>query len=165
MKYTTTIGERTFEIEINSDSQVVIDGEIAEIDFALIGDSNLCSLIIDNESFEAVIEERDGLWYVLLRGDLYSAEVADERTQRLARRTGSNTVDSGELTITAPMPGRVVAVPVEPGQQVEEGQTVIILESMKMENELKTPRAGVIERIAVEVGESVEQRQTLVVIT
>ena len=62
------------------------------------------------------------------------------------------------------MPGLVVATPVEVGQEVELGDNVVILESMKMENELKAPRAGRVERINVKPGDSVEQNQTLVVI-
>jgi biotin carboxyl carrier protein len=59
------------------------------------------------------------------------------------------------------MPGLVVAVPVSEGQDVKKGQVILILESMKMQNELKAPRDGVIQRIKVKAGESVEQKQTL----
>ena len=59
------------------------------------------------------------------------------------------------------MPGLVVAIPVEEGQEVKKGQVLVILESMKMQNELKAPRDGVVERIKVRAGESVEQKQTI----
>ncbi len=59
------------------------------------------------------------------------------------------------------MPGLVVAVPVSEGQQIEKGQVLVILKSMKMQNELKSPRSGKVERIKVKAGESVEQRQLL----
>ena len=69
--------------------------------------------------------------------------------------------ESGEFILKAPMPGLVVAVPVGEGQEVKKGQVILILESMKMQNELKAPRDGVIQRIKVKAGESVEQKQTL----
>ena len=69
--------------------------------------------------------------------------------------------DAGEFHLKAPMPGMVVAIPVEEGQEIQQGQVLLILESMKMQNELKAPRAGTIGRIRVKPGESVEQRQTL----
>ncbi|MCK7520363.1 MAG: acetyl-CoA carboxylase biotin carboxyl carrier protein subunit [Ignavibacteriales bacterium] len=59
------------------------------------------------------------------------------------------------------MPGLVVAIPVEEGQQVKKGQVLLILESMKMQNELKSPRDGTVNRIKVRAGESVEQKQPL----
>jgi len=165
MKYMTKVGDQTFTIEINRDDEIVVDGKSYAVNFVKIGGGNLHSLLIDNESYEALIEERDGLWQVLLHGDLYAIDVADERAQRMAGRTMQLVPDTGELAIKAPMPGLVVSIPVKAGQEVREGDPVVILESMKMENELKTPRAGVIERIAVKPGDSVEQHQVLVVIS
>ena len=70
-------------------------------------------------------------------------------------------METGEYHLRAPMPGLVVAVPVTEGQSVKKGQVILILESMKMQNELKSPRDGTIGRIRVRTGESVEQKQTL----
>ena len=69
--------------------------------------------------------------------------------------------ETGEFHLRAPMPGLVVAMPVTEGQEVKKGQVILILESMKMQNELRSPRDGVMGRIRVKVGESVEQKQTL----
>ena len=69
--------------------------------------------------------------------------------------------DAGEYHLKAPMPGMVVSIPVEEGQEIEQGQVLVLLESMKMQNELKSPRDGSVGRIRVKPGESVEQRQTL----
>jgi biotin carboxyl carrier protein len=165
MKYTTTIGDELFTVEIDREDEIVVNGKVFVVDFANIGRSNLYSLLIDNQSFEAMVEERDGKWEVLLRGRLYSVDVADDRARLMAARADNLMPESGELIVQAPMPGLVVAVSVEIGQEVERGDAVVILESMKMENELRTPRAGTVERIAVKPGDSVEQQQTLVVIT
>jgi biotin carboxyl carrier protein len=165
MKYTTTVGDETFTVEIDRDDEIVVNGKTLAIDFVNIGRSNLYSLLIDNESVEALVDERDGKWQVLLQGRLYTVDVADDRARLMAARAEDLMPESDEIAVQAPMPGLVVAIPVEVGQEVEKGDAVVILESMKMENELKTPRAGTIERIAVKPGDSVEQQQTLVVIT
>jgi biotin carboxyl carrier protein len=163
MKYVTTINNKTFEIEILSDGSLLLNGEPREIDFLALGPS-LYSILMDGLSHELVIEEREKDIEVLMRGKLYSGKVLDERAQLMAERTGGMISETGEMSIKAPMPGLVVVVPVEVGQEVSAGQTVIILESMKMQNELKSPRDGVIQHINVAAGQSVEQNKILVTI-
>ena len=119
---------------------------------------------MNNESFEALVERDEDTWHVLMRGTLYDVQVIDERSQLLRSRSLSLVPESGEVAIRAPMPGLVVAVPVQLGQPIEAGDNLVILESMKMENELKAPRSGHVERINVQAGDSVEQNQVLVVI-
>jgi biotin carboxyl carrier protein len=87
--------------------------------------------------------------------------VEDEREKRLRAAAGGGVAESGEFHLKAPMPGLVVTIPVEEGQQVKKGQVLLILESMKMQNELKSPRDGTVNRIKVKAGESVEQKQPL----
>lgn len=164
MKYDVVVGKHTYSIMIKQSGQVFVDGEPVVIDFGVVGDGGLYSLLVNNESFEALVEEQEGVWQVMMRGNLYEVQVIDERMQLLKARSQSLAPDSGEVPIKAPMPGLVVSVPVEPGQEVAAGQKVIILESMKMENELKAPRAGRIERINVKAGDNVEKNQALVVI-
>jgi biotin carboxyl carrier protein len=163
MKYVTIINGKQFEIEIRSDSTLLVNGERREVDFFSLGPS-LYSVIMDNQSYAVVIEEQDGDYQVQMRGHLFTGEVLDERAQLLASRRGGLTADSGEISIKAPMPGLIVALPVSEGQEVKAGQTVVILESMKMQNELKAPRDGTVQRISVEVGHSVEQNKLLVTI-
>ena len=80
---------------------------------------------------------------------------------RLRAAAGGRVAETGEYHLRAPMPGLVVAIPVAEGQAVKKGEVILILESMKMQNELKSPRDGTIGRIRVRPGESVEQKQTL----
>ena len=164
MKYVVSIDEHDYQVEIGSDGQVFLDGEPVEVNFGDVGKSALYSLLVNNESFEALVEPYDNVWHVLMRGNLYEVEVIDERTQLLRSRETSLVPDTGEVAIRAPMPGLVVAIPVSVGQEVSKGDNIIILESMKMENELKAPRPGRVERINVQAGESVEQDQTMVVL-
>lgn len=165
MKYITTVNDQEFEIEIGHDQEIVVNGEPFVIDFQQLSEGNVVSLLLNNHSFEAVVEERENVWEVLLRGELYMVSVQDERAYRLAKARGSDTAVHGEAVIKSPMPGIIIATPVVQGQPVQKGDKVIILESMKMENELRAPRDGVIGRVHVQPGDGVEKDQVLAVIT
>jgi biotin carboxyl carrier protein len=165
MKYEVTVNsEQKYMIEVNQEGQVTMNGNVVEIDFSRIGDGGLHLMLVNNESFEGLVEEHEGVWQVLFRGDLYEVSVADERAQLMRARASLSVPETGELPIRAPMPGMVVAVPVTAGQQISKGENIVILESMKMENELKAPRDGTVEHVSVKVGDSVEQNQVLVVL-
>ena len=86
---------------------------------------------------------------------------SSEREKRLRSAAGGGVAETGEFLLRAPMPGLVVAVPVSEGQAIKKGQVLLILESMKMQNELKSPKDGTMGRIRVKAGETVEQKQTL----
>ncbi len=165
MKYEVTVGEHSYTIEILRDGHILLNGEEVHVDFGGLSQIGLYSLLVNNESFEALVEQHGDIWQVMMRGNLYEVAVADERSQLLRARAKTLVPETGEVAIRAPMPGLVVAIPVEVGQQVAAGEKLVILESMKMENELKAPRAGRVERIMVQPGNSVEQNQTLVVIS
>ncbi len=161
MKYIATIGEREFLVEIVDDRHVIVDGTHYEVDFNAVSGHPVYTLLVDGNSYESYVYPSDQGWQVLLHGQLFLADVEDERERRLRAASGSQVADRGEYHLKAPMPGLVIAVPVSEGQEVETGDVLLILESMKMQNELKSPRAGKISRVRVEIGDSVEQRQTL----
>jgi biotin carboxyl carrier protein len=163
MKYVTTINDKQFEIEIQQDGAILVNGQPREVDFLPLGPS-LYSIIMNNLSLEAVIDDKDGQYQVLMGGRLYEGQVLDERARLLLSRSGDLSDSSGEVSIKAPMPGLIVAVTVAEGQAVKKGETVVILESMKMQNELKSPRDGTVQRISVQPGQSVEQKKALVTI-
>jgi biotin carboxyl carrier protein len=165
MKYYATIDDQTFEIEINQQGKLYIDGECEAVNFQSIGGSSVYSLLLGNVSYEALVEARDDCYEVLLQGTLYRIRVQDERMRRLARAARGFAPPSGEIAIRAPMPGTITAVPVSVGQAIAEGEVLVILESMKMENELKAPRAGVVSQVRVQDGQNVEQNEPLVAIT
>ena len=166
MKYVTTVGDRTYTIEINDDHSVSVDSVAHRVDFANVNQQPVFTLLIDGQSHEAYIQEvEDGQWQVLLRGTLYAVQVEDEREKRLRAAGGALSGGvSGEFNLKAPMPGLIVAVPVAEGQPVKKGDNLIILESMKMQNELKSPREGTVTRVKVKPGDSVEQNQVMVTI-
>ena len=161
MKYITTLDGKEYSIEIIDAHHVAIDGRVQEVDFESISGQPVFSLIVDGKSYESYVYETEEGWQVLTRGRQYNLTVEDEREKRLRAAAGSGVAEAGEYHLKAPMPGLVVSIPVAEGDKVENGQTLVILESMKMQNELKSPKAGVVGRIRVKQGETVEQRQAL----
>jgi biotin carboxyl carrier protein len=164
MKYITTVNGKAYEVEWVDDGEIVVNGERYELDFRMLGSGGLASLLLNQRSFEAAVDEQDGVWHVLLRGEVYEAVVQDERVYRLAQARGKLAADTGEVQIKSPMPGVIVKTPVGVGELVKMGQTVVILESMKMENELKATRDGVLLGVLVKPGQAVEKGEVLVVI-
>ena len=162
MKYIVTIEGVSYEIEIGPHKRVTLNGQPIQVDLQTV-DGQQWSLLTNNKSFEALVEQNGALTQVLMGGNLYSAHVADERQQLLDTVVGF-APEEGPIAIKAPMPGVIIDVPVQPGQAVGDGDVVIILESMKMENELRAPRAGTVLTVKVSPGESVEQRQVMIVL-
>lgn len=165
MKYIATIGDKEFTVDVLDKRHVSIGDQIMDVDFENISGQPVYSLVIDGKSYEAYVYEGENEWQVLLQGQQYPVKVEDEREKRLRAAAGGTVSETAEFHLRAPMPGLVVAVTVEADQQVAKGQVLIILESMKMQNELKSPRAGKVTRIRVKPGETVEQRQTLLTVT
>jgi biotin carboxyl carrier protein len=161
MKYISTIDDQEYLVEVIDERHIRVGERLFEVDFESVSDQPVFSLILDGKSYESFVYQGEQDWQVLLRGRLYQVDVEDEREKRLRAAASGGMVESGEFHLKAPMPGLIVAVPVVDGQVVEKGQVLMILESMKMQNELKAPRAGTIGRIRVKAGESVVQKQTL----
>jgi len=164
MKYHTQVEDIAYEIEIEDDGSITVDGEPVNADLLQVGPLGLYSLLIDNNSTELVVEEDRFGYRVMLGGRTFDVKVADERQLRLSgERTGFATA-SGDLTIRAPIPGLVVRVLVNEGEELQANQPVLILEAMKMENELRAPREGVVKEIKIKAGESVDQGAELIII-
>jgi biotin carboxyl carrier protein len=161
MKYVTTIGGREYLIDIIDEHNLTVDGIPYRVDFDSVSGQPVYSLLVDSQSYESFVFLEDEAWQVLIQGTLYSATVEDEREKRLRSASRASIAEQMEFHLKAPMPGLVVMVPVADGQQVNKGDVLLILESMKMQNELKSPRHGTVTRIRVKVGDSVEQKQTL----
>ena len=165
MKYITSVNDDQFEIEINDEVHVTVDGVEYQIDFQAVGNRPLYSLLIGGKSYEAYVEAVEDGWQVLHRGNLYHVQVEDERAQRLATLGGiKSSFTRGEYQLKAPMPGMVVEIPVEVGQTVSQGEVLVILESMKMQNELKSPCSGIVTHVRVTLGDSIEHNQVLMLI-
>ena len=165
MKYLATVNDTTFEVVINEDSYVTVDGQRHEIDFRAVGNGPLYSLLIGGNSYAGHIEGTDDGWQVLHKGDLYMVEIEDERSQRLMKLGGAGIATKGDYYLKAPMPGLVVSVPVKEGQEISQGDILIVLESMKMQNELKSPHDGTILRIQVNPEDTIQQDEVMLVLS
>ncbi len=163
MKYITRVKDQEYEIEIDRDDEIIVNGERFRIDFSNRSPNEPVSLLINNRSIAALVDEQEGQWKVLMLGELYTADVQDERSYRLAQARAT-LVGEEDTAVTSPMPGLILKVLVTEGQAVAKGDKVVILESMKMENELRSARDGVVMRVHVAAGDSVEKNQPLVTI-
>ncbi len=164
MRYFVTIAGREIEVDLTGPTPVV-DGTPIHAEMAALPGTPVRNLLVDgrSHSFVAHAGDRRGRWEISLGGTRYAADAVDERTRAIREMTGGADVET-EKTVAAPMPGLVVRVEVEVGQQVRAGQGVVIVEAMKMENELKAPADGVVARIEVQPGQTVEKGATLLVL-
>lgn len=165
MKYIAIIGDNELIIDVNREGEVNVNGTTYAVDMQGIGNESLYSLIVDGRSFDILIDEYDESFLVVMLDGLFEVKVQDERTRRLAGLRRSPVAPVGEVLIKAPMPGVVVDVPVSEGQPMETGDIVVVLESMKMQNEFRAPRAGVVHTVRVKPGDKVDQNQILVTIS
>lgn len=163
MKYFATVGENEYEIEFD-DGQLMVNGEPVDVDFERIGDPELYSMIFDGRSYEILVAAERFDYAVTVRGDQYHIQIEDERTRRMNAGRREGALPDGEVPVRAPIPGLVVKVLVEEGESVEQDQPLLILEAMKMENEIRSPRACVIKKVDVEPGQRVEQNATMLII-
>ncbi|MEN8375459.1 MAG: biotin/lipoyl-containing protein [Gemmatimonadota bacterium] len=164
MRYHVAVGERTYEVEVDGDS-VRLDGREVEVDLASAIDSPVGHLMLDGRSWTVVAEpgETAGSWLVALAGSAPAeVEVVDDRTLAIRALTQTGAGTRGPEPLKAPMPGLIVRVEVGEGESVSAGQAVIVMEAMKMQNELRAAAAGVVRRVAVEPGAAVERGATLV---
>jgi biotin carboxyl carrier protein len=164
MKYIATVNEKEYVIEIDRDDEIVVNGEKYEMDFQELTEGGILSLLLNNRSLEGLVDEQEDHMEVLILGGLYEVKVQDERVYRLMQARGEAGGVTGDVIVASPMPGVVIATPAVEGAQVKKGDKVIVLESMKMENELRSPRDGVVHRVHVKAGASVEKGQPLVTV-
>ena len=164
MKYQVKIGERKYEVGIYGDgSGVTVNGRRLNVDLRSLKGGKLHSILADNENFEFELERSNGgfnLWHG--RGQVF-VEVTDEKTERLKRLMGGAEIGRKQAVLRAAMPGLVVKVEVEAGQRIMKGDGLLIIEAMKMENEIKARSPGVVKEIKVKPGQPVEKNQVLVV--
>jgi len=156
-RYRATLGKRSVDLEVDRQGdalRVTLDGAVHEIDALELPDGAI-SLIVDGRSFSAEYEEKGDDVAVLLRHSVFSVEVLDERRLRMRAASGKLTAE-GPQVIVAPMPGKVVRVLVKAGDAVAEGQGLLVVEAMKMENELRAAKAGKVVEVAVREGTAVE---------
>lgn len=162
MRYFVTVEGREFEVDLSGDIPVV-DGRPMDAALTVIPGTPVRHLLVDGRSRVLVARPSGkGEWDIHLNGDRYEVDVVDERTRAIRAMIGQGAEARGPTPIRAPMPGLVVRVDVEEGDTVEAGQTIAIIEAMKMENDLKADSDAVVSRVLFGPGEPVEKGAVLV---
>ena len=164
MKYQALLGAgaspKKLEVEQLPDGKIRIGDKILSVHVEVL-DPGIYSLIIDGASYEVSVRDEKKGFMVEVGPHLIPVRLEDPFKSQSAQ--GKDTIE-GEVVIGSPMPGRVVGLQVTVGQEVQEGEGVVLVEAMKMENELHTPKTGKVTKILVKIGDTVEAGQDLVVI-
>ena len=164
--YLARSGGRDCRLEVLQDMagfRVRLDDREFPVDFLQV-DPGLYSLLIDSRSYEVDLLELEDAMMVLVNGQPFRVEIQDERARRLQAAGGTGHAKAGKRLITAPMPGKVVRLLVRLGDPVQAGDGIVVVEAMKMENELKAPTAGTVTEIRVQEGRAVGGGEVLVVV-
>jgi biotin carboxyl carrier protein len=166
MAFIGKLGDQTYTVEIEETGRsvyrVAVDGNEFLVDGKKTGRTNY-SLIVDNRSFEIEVDNTGDEYRVLVDGRNYRIELVDERRVRVGgSQTGVQL--QGRQLVSVPMPGKVVALLISEGDAVEKGQGLVIVEAMKMENEVRSPISGSVKEIKVKPGDTVEGGAVLVVV-
>ena len=162
MKYFVRVGAQEIVVDVDGD-QVCIDDRVITARLSTAADSPVIRLELDGERHElAVVGRVEGSWQLIDRGTVRDIEAIDERTRHIRSLAGAGTASASGGVIKAPMPGLVVRVLVAEGETVAAGQGLVVLEAMKMENELKAPAAGVVMSVRAAPGAAVEKGSVLV---
>jgi pyruvate carboxylase subunit B len=162
MKYHVSIGSREIEVDLR-EGAVRVDGEEVKADLEEMDGTEVKTLLLDGVSYRVLANRAGpGRWNLHLPGRPLSVEVMDERARAIRAMTPSGDGRKGSGSLRAPMPGLVVKVEVAEGDEVAPGQGILIVEAMKMENELKSDGHLRVTRITVSPGDAVEKDQVLV---
>jgi biotin carboxyl carrier protein len=162
VRFDATANGRTTRVDVRrGDGRfiVTLDGETLDIDLVETG-GPFASLLVNGRSHEIGLEKRTDGYRVHLGDDTLTVTITEAARGGVGRPPRLE----GPTRLTAPMPGRVVRVLAETGREVEPGDGLVVIEAMKMENELKSPRRGRIHEVAVREGQAVEAGALLVVV-
>ena len=161
MTYEVTVGEQKHRVELVRDGKswrCRLDGREFPLD-VISTQNGVLSLLVEGRSYEVKQESTAQETNVVVGHSRFRASVRDPRSLRGARRAESET--QGTKRIVAPMPGKVVRILAPVGAEIEAGQGVLVIEAMKMQNELKSPKKGTVKKISVSEGAPVEAGQPL----
>ncbi|HUF28363.1 MAG TPA: biotin/lipoyl-containing protein [Gemmatimonadaceae bacterium] len=163
MNYIVTINGRTMEVALDAGG-VRVAGQRVSAHLADVEGTPISLVTIDGVVHRVVVRRGDGrgqyaLW---IDGHRYEVEALDERMHAIRRLSAAGGAASGPSPLVAPMPGLIVRVNVQPGDAVQAGQGLVVIEAMKMENELRAPGAGTVRAVHARPGTAVEKGAPLV---
>ena len=163
--YVVTVDGQELEVALERRGDrwaVRIDGgEALEADFGTRGPAGQYSLLLKHRSYEGIVQPNGNGLKVWVEGDPFDVKAVDARLRALAGSPAAGAA-ARIAVFRTPMPGMVVGVLVEPGQEVRKGQPLITLEAMKMRNDLKSPEEGRVKAVAVRTGQTLAKGDVLV---
>ena len=165
MKFVASLGGAREIVEVSGGDgryHVVIGDQEWQVD-ARLSAQGICSLLVGGVSYVADVADREGACVVEVAGESYTIDVEEETRHIIRTRSGAKASEDGH-TVRAPMPGKITHVPVAPGDAVAPGDTLVVVEAMKMENELKASVAGTVREVRVQAGQAVNLGDVLVVV-
>jgi biotin carboxyl carrier protein len=165
MTYDVVVDGKTHRLELirgHTTWLCKVDGEEIEVDAALTA-RDVLSVLVGGKAYEVKRERSlQGDLHLVIGSARYAVDVQDPRSLRTRRAAGS--ADAGPQRLTAPMPGKIVRILVAAGDVVKAGQGIIVMEAMKMQNEMKSPKDGKVQKILTSEGSTVNPGDTLAVI-
>jgi len=162
-KFVVSTGDRKSNVQLLADGRVFVDDTERSVEWISLSQARRV-LRIDGRSFDVdvVSVSREEGVRLLVNGFSFIVHVQDERSLLLQRLGFAGSIDQRGKEIKAPMPGLITKVMVQPGDIVEAGQGVIVLEAMKMENELTAPSGGTVKTVHVTEREAVDKNAILI---
>ncbi len=161
MKYFVTVGAREFEVVVDGET-VTVDGTRHVARLTQLGDTSQRLLLLDDHPLSLPMEhEARGRWVVTSGGTRVEVAVEDERSRHVRSLLGSTNAPAGAGPVRAPLPGMVVRILVAEGDEVAQGQGLLVLEAMKMENEIRAPAPGKVGTVLARAGTAVDKGQPL----
>jgi biotin carboxyl carrier protein len=139
-----------------------IDDERVEADAAAVA-TGIYSILINGKSFDVRVERRGAELRAITGGREFTVAIQDEREWR--RNRGGSVEAEGRQQVLAPMPGKIVRVLVSAGDAVRAGQGLLVVEAMKMQNEIRAPKSGTIDRVRVVEGQTVNAGEVVVIVS
>jgi acetyl/propionyl-CoA carboxylase alpha subunit len=166
LKYVVDLNGLRSEVLVDGES-VTLDGHTAPARVDEIEGTPVRLVTIGSEVHRVVVRRgaSRGSYTLWVDGFRFEGEALDERTRAIRDITADAVRSTGPASLVAPMPGLVVRVNVAPGDSVQAGQGIVVMEAMKMENELRAHAAGVVKNVMVEAGKAVEKGTLLVEFT
>ena len=160
-RYDVRMGHHDHAVGIDGTGAITLDGGSVNADIRLI-DGTSYSIVLHGRSYLFRLKRSVDRYDVVIDGMPVTVTVDNERTRLLRQYTTAAVQSSAATLVVAPMPALVVRVLTAAGDPVVQGQGLLVLEAMKMENEIKAPRAGVVRQIHVPAGKAVEKGENLV---
>ena len=158
------MGSRSFEIEIDG-PKFRLDGQLGDAVLHRVPGTPVALLRLGGSARSVVVRRQGDVWMVELSGERVVVQVLDEHVRNAGALGGGRPITSVAGVVRAPMPGLVLRLEVAPGDSVRAGSGLLVLEAMKMENEIRAAVAGVVKAVLVHPGQVVEKGTALVEVT